>query len=43
MLSAPTVRLYADGKLWAEASGYFSLETFLERTELIEKRFSESR
>lgn len=43
VLSAPTVRLYADGKLWAEASGYFSLEAFLERTELIEDRLHESR
>jgi thioredoxin 1 len=42
ILSAPTLRLYAEGKLWAEDSGYFSLEVFLERAELIESRLHES-
>lgn len=42
-LAAPTVRLYAEGKLWAEASGCFSLEAFLGRTALIEERLHESR
>lgn len=33
VLSAPTVRLYVEGKLLLEKSGYFSLEEFLNQTE----------
>lgn len=33
VLSAPTLRFYAEGQLWAEARGYFSLEAFLARAE----------
>lgn len=43
ILAAPTIRLYAGGRLWSEASGCFSLEAFLGRTELIEERLHESR
>lgn len=43
VLAAPTIRLYALGQLWAEAGGYFSLEAFLERTELVEERLRMSR
>ena len=42
VLSAPTIRLYAQGQLWAEAGGYFSLEAFLARTELVEERLRTS-
>lgn len=37
VLSAPTLRFYADGQLWAEAGGYFSLEQFLARAERAEQ------
>ncbi len=37
VLSAPTLRFYADGQLWAEAAGYFSLEQFLARAERAEQ------
>lgn len=37
VLSAPTLRFYADGQLWAEAKGYFSLEQFLARAERAER------
>lgn len=37
VLSAPTLRFYADGQLWAEAKGYFSLEQFLARAERAEQ------
>ena len=37
VLSAPTLRFYAEGQLWAEAAGYFSLEQFLARAERAER------
>lgn len=37
VLSAPTLRFYADSQLWAEAAGYFSLEQFLARAERAER------
>lgn len=42
VLSAPTLRFYAQGRLWAEAAGYFSLEEFLDRAERVERLMQES-
>ena len=41
VLSAPTLRFYAEGQLWAEAKGYFSLEAFLARAERAEQLLQE--
>lgn len=41
VLSAPTLRFYAEGQLWAEAAGYFSLEAFLDRAERAEQLMKE--